>query len=147
MFENFFEELSLYDTQDPVISLLSTCLGELKVHSHKNIWIFMVDLFKTTHNGKFSLFGDCSFLCVWGFKLFLGPDLCSFAFASFENNSLWFVFQVASTAYVFEITDLSFCTRKYTSSLLETSLHCWTICWVLNVHTTMLSCLSFAFWA
>lgn len=46
MFENVFEELNMYDTQDPVISLLCMDLSELEVHAHTNMWIFMVALLR-----------------------------------------------------------------------------------------------------
>lgn len=65
---------------------------------------------KMTHNWKFSSFGDSSFLCVWGFKLFLRPDFCSFAFARFENNSLWIF--ISGSFYCL-------CLRIYRSLLLH----------------------------
>lgn len=111
MFENVFEELNMYDTQDPVISLLCMDLSELEVHAHTNMWIFMVALLRRPMTGNSPPLGTLA-SCV--FEVLS----CSSALTSaplllqvLKTILSGFLFQVASTVYVFEITDLSFCTR------------------------------------
>lgn len=58
MFENFFEELSMYDTQDPMISLLSVYLNEPKAqgpHKYANI-----------HGGFIQDHPQLEILLLWG---------------------------------------------------------------------------------